>query len=221
MNTTYKTPVKSVYVLKNGLPVFTKEFGNLSTARSGDNEMLVSGFLTALSSFLKDMQEYGEMRSLVTSTNTRFTFYQADSLLFVACTDGSLSEPSVERFLRRTCMTFMHSFGKHALSSNTINTKEYAGFGSVLEREVLSKELRCTGERKTISSTKEIPVPTMLIPAERVRDEFGFSDAIHDSIIQYIDGNTDVSGIARLSNVNEERVHATLRYLVKQGVVQM
>ena len=183
--------------------------------------MLVSGFFSALSSFLKDMEDYGEMRTLATSTGTRFTFYQAESLLFVACTDGSLPEGMVDRILRRTCMSFMSSYGKHLQGATTINAKMYTGFNQVLEREVLSRELRSHDPAGRAPVHASTPVPRLLVARDRLRREFGFSGTLHDTVIQHIDGSTDVSAIARLANLDEGKIHAALRYLVKQGVVQM
>lgn len=213
---THACPVKSVYVLKNGLPVFTREFDGASSG----NEMLVSGFFSALTSFLKDMQGYGEMRTLVTSNDTRFTFYQADGLLFVACTSGTLSEVDAERLLRRTCMKFMESYGAHVMATNTVNTKTYAGFGQVLERDILAREVRFASGTGDADPRKPAVVPRLLVSKERVRQELGPGEAVHQAILEHVDGSSDVKTIARLAGIEETKVHASLRYLAKQGILQ-
>jgi hypothetical protein len=211
-------PIKSLYILKNGLPVFTKEFSPALQAQ--DMQMLVSGFLTALTSFLKDMKDFGEMRSLTTSTNHRFNFYQSDGLLFVACTDGSVAEVDVDRFLRNTCAKFLQTYSQDKISSNMINTRHFQGFESIMQRDLMTHELR------GISSAGEPParaggVPRMLVPVERVQREFHLGGEGMDTVLNYVDGRTGIGDIAKLVGMEAPKVTSYLRHMVKNGVVAL
>nr|MDO8086205.1 hypothetical protein [Candidatus Sigynarchaeum springense] len=209
-------PVRSIYILKNGLPVFTRDLvPSPSTAGEG-NQTLVSGFLTALTSFLHDMKDFGEMRTLITSSNVRFTFYQAESLLFVTCTDGSIEDRVVERFLRNVSARFLQAYGDQVLHTNMINMRHYEGFEAIVQRELLSKEFRL--EHSQAPKAKE-PVPRLLMPADDIRSVFNFTEEMHEKVVKYIDGKTSTDEIAKLSGMESARVTSILRYMCKQGIV--
>jgi hypothetical protein len=209
-------PVRSLYVLKNGLPVFTKDFVPVPSMEGEDNRTLVSGFLTALTAFLHDMKDFGEMRTLVTSSDYRFTFYQAESLLFVTCTDNGMEEAIVERFLRNVSARFLQAYSKQILHTNMINMRHYEGFDAVVQRELLSKELRSVGHE---APQARGPVPRLLMPADEIRSVFNFTEELHEKIVKYIDGKTGTDEIAKLSGMETTRVTSFLRYMCKQGIV--
>ena len=210
--------LKSFYILKDGLPVFTKEFMP-NNQDDNNNQMLVGGFLSALVSFLKDMKDFGEMRTLTTSSNVKFSFYQADSLIFVACTNGTLEDITVERLLRNLSIKFLQSYSKKISSTNLVNMKTYSGFETILQRELLSQELRGKNITKTI--LKKRNTPSLLLPKERVISEFYFNNPASQKIIKYIDGKTDIEEIAELSGLEQNQVSSFVRNMVKNGVVQM
>ncbi|NMC06229.1 MAG: winged helix-turn-helix domain-containing protein [Candidatus Lokiarchaeota archaeon] len=210
------SPVRSLYILKNGLPVFTKDFVPVPSMEGESNQTLVSGFLTALTSFLHDMKDFGEMRSLITSSNYRFTFYQADSLLFVTCTDGRMDEVSVEKFLRNVSARFLQAYSKQIMHTNMINTRHYEGFDAIVQRELLAKEIRSSGG---IAQGSNDSVPRLLVSSEEIRSAFTFSEEMHEKIMKYIDGKTSADEIAKLSGMEATRVNSFLRYMCKQGII--
>jgi hypothetical protein len=209
-------PIRSLYILKNGLPVFTKDFVPVPSMEGQDNQTLVSGFLTALTAFLHDMKDFGEMRSLVTSSNFRFTFYQAESLLFVTCTDEGMDEAMVDRFLRNVSMRFLQAYSKQLLHTNMINMRNYEGFDAVVQRELLSKELRSL---PPLSPQVKSPMPQLLMPEADIRSIFSFTAELHEKVVKYVDGKTSIDDIAKLSGIETPRVTSYLRYMCKQGIV--
>ncbi|MEX2681722.1 MAG: hypothetical protein Q6373_008980 [Candidatus Sigynarchaeota archaeon] len=209
-------PVRSLYILKNGLPVFTRDLVPSPSTSGEGNQTLVSGFLTALTAFLHDMKDFGEMRTLVTSSNVRFTFYQVESLLFVICTDGNMEETLVERFLRNISARFLQVYGDHILHTNMINMRHYEGFEAIVQRELLSKELR--QEHSGTPKEKGL-VPRLLMPADDIRCVFNFTEEMHEKVVKYIDGKTSADEIAKLSGMESARVASILRYMCKQGIV--
>ncbi|MBN2150514.1 MAG: hypothetical protein JW839_03605 [Candidatus Lokiarchaeota archaeon] len=210
------TPVRSLYILKNGLPVFTKNLLPIPSMEGEGNQTLVSGFLTALTAFLHDMKDFGEMRTLVTSSNLRFTFYQADALLFVTCTDGSMDEVLVEKFLRNVSAKFLQAYSKQVLHTNMINMRHYEGFDAIVQRELLSREFRSGSSPATVTSG---PVPRLLVPAEEIRATFSLTEEMHEKVIKYVDGKTGADEIARLSGMESSRVASYLRFMCKQGLI--
>jgi len=211
-------PLRSLYILKNGLPVFAKNFGQLDHVVGEDNQMLVSGFLTALTSFLRDMKDFGEMKTLLTSSNFRFTFYQADSLLFVSCTDERMDEINVERFLRNVSARFLKAYSSRINGSNMVNMKQYAGFESILQREMLSRDLR-DSRTSVAPPPAKTPVPRLLMPANDARQVFHLSDDLYEHVVKFIDGKTDINAIAKLSGMDAGRIGAFVRHLTKLGIV--
>jgi hypothetical protein len=209
-------PVRSLYVLKNGLPVFTKDYVPVPSTQGEDNQTLVSGFLTALTAFLHDMKDFGEMRTLVTSSNFRFTFYQAESLLFVTCTDSGMEEAMVEKFLRNVSARFLQAYSNQILHTNMINMRHYDGFEAVVQRELLSKELRSASNPAPQAKGQ---VPRLLMPVEEIKSVFSFTEEMHEKVVKYIDGKTSGEEIAKLSGMEATRVTSFLRYMCKQGIV--
>ncbi|MHA1371717.1 MAG: hypothetical protein ACTSRA_18605 [Promethearchaeota archaeon] len=211
---------KSFYVLKNGLPVFHKDYSNSNTGKE-ESEVVVGGFLSALSSFVKDMVDFGEMKQLETSNNIRFTFYQKDSLLFVACTKGDyLADSEIEDFLKRTSTKFLEMYSKKLANSKIINCKYYEKFESVLTREILAHQIRTETREAWDPSEIRRQVPTLLIPLKDIQHEFYFKGNLPEKILPLIDGKNNIEQISKLSGVEVYKVHAFAKYLIKEGVVR-
>ncbi|MFX0101593.1 MAG: hypothetical protein ACFFCS_18605 [Candidatus Hodarchaeota archaeon] len=215
----FDSPLKSIYILRDGLPVFHREFS--PHLRQGEeNEMLVSGFLSALVSFMKDMKEFGEMKELMTSSNLKFSFLPIESLVFVACTNGNLNQGVIERFLRSISMKFLHLYQTRLSSTRVINPRKYDAFESIIQREMLSNMLR---ENSNQSPSVDIRsgIPALLVPPESIQHEFYFKGDLAERILPHINGENNVESISRVSGVEVYKVHAFLKYLVKIGIVDV
>jgi hypothetical protein len=122
----------------------------------------------------------------------------------------------VEKFLRNVSARFLQAYSKQILHTNMINMRHYEGFGAIVQRELLSKELRSVG---SLAPQTKGPVPRLLMPAEEIRSVFNFTEEMHEKIVKFIDGKTGADEIAKLSGMETTRVSSFLRYMCKQGIV--
>ncbi|MBD3186341.1 hypothetical protein GF325_05890 [Candidatus Bathyarchaeota archaeon] len=210
--------MKSLYIIKNGLPVFKREFS--SCVDESVNETLVSGFLSALSSFMDDIKNFGSMKELKTSSDLKFSFKKVSQLLFVTCTDASCSQEYVEAVLERISTKFLEIFSKHIFKSTIVNQKHYKSFNAVLTRDFLSQDLR-KGDILEKISTRGALIPRLLHPMSTITNDFYVKGDMPDAILPLIDGTTTIHKIARMAGMQENKIHSFLKYLVKEGVVAL
>ena len=105
------------YVLKDGLPIFSKEENRRSEyecQESSDQLTMISGFLCAVSSFASNLGRYGSMRELSMSEHIKITFHKEQlrnsELLFVLITKDSDSYEVNRRLLMRLAGRFYIKF---------------------------------------------------------------------------------------------------------------
>jgi hypothetical protein len=219
-------PLKSIYVVRDGLPVFHQNFAaNDGDGEKGEqDEMLVSGFLSALTAFMKDMNEFGDMRELRTSSNLKFSFYQKESLLFVACSDDSMSPMLVESLLKRLSMKFLRMYQKKLdHSPSMVNSKDYLGFERIIHREILSNNLRdllTTDDNAERVKSHTDKIPTLLLPLDRIKREYYVRGALPDKILPLINGKRSIPEIASAAGLDLKKTESYLRYLVKEGILK-
>ncbi|MHA1682520.1 MAG: hypothetical protein ACTSUE_16400 [Promethearchaeota archaeon] len=210
-------PIKSLYIIKDGLPVFKKEFSRQT--EDAENETLVSGFLSAISSFMKDMKNFGLMKELKTSANYKFSFHQVESLLFVVCTESNLPGSLIDKLLNSISMKFLQLYSKQIGSSSMINQKLYTGFDSILSREIISRDLRAPvlRGRQEPSAIK----PRLKYSVKSVQNDFYVKGGIPEIVLPHIDGNNSIADIAAATGMEASKIHSFLKYLVKEGIVDL
>ncbi len=107
--------LKDFYILKDGIPVFSLSDApqeNYEVNPEGDQLTMISGFLSAVSSFGSALGKWGEMQEVKMTGGIKMAFsrrkIQQSELLFIGITD--VESPSVFPFVRRIIVRFMESY---------------------------------------------------------------------------------------------------------------
>ncbi len=168
------------YVLKDGLPIFSKEENRRSeeSCREYNDQLtMISGFLCAVSSFASNLGRFGSMRELSMSENVKITFHKEQlrnsELLFVLITKNSDSQEVNRRLLTKLAGSFAFKFRKELLEPWNGDVERFSGFYNEMmrdyesfmhdmrirehilylkQREILSKQLNRFDSSKTMGS---------------------------------------------------------------------
>ncbi|MHA1793000.1 MAG: hypothetical protein ACTSVI_10180, partial [Promethearchaeota archaeon] len=208
----------ALYIIRNGLPVFQADFSK-EHSLANEDETLVSGFLSALDSFMKDMKSFGDMKELKTSGNFKFTFHEKDSLLFVACSKDDLEQGVIKSFLYNVSSKFLQLYQKHLNRGSMIVQKDYENFNTILQRDILSKHIRESLERKRARCSLMVLKPRLLIPATKIMKDYFIRGPLPDKILPHVDGKKDFDEISRITGLDVKKVTQFCKYLVKEGVL--
>jgi len=95
--------IRDVLVIKDGLPLFSKNISNSRNFISDHNNLvLVSGFLSALNSFSEEFEDLGSIKELkLSNSNLRLAFLKNNTipnLIFLASFDEESNSVNVQRF---------------------------------------------------------------------------------------------------------------------------
>lgn len=116
--------IKDLYILKNGLPIFTKEIDpgtNVSKILTDENSLvdkedritMISGFFSAINSFIKTIVNYGEISELKMTNDIKFSFFKpknAIDLLFVGSSDCAVDQSMIKSLLSKISSEFVRKF---------------------------------------------------------------------------------------------------------------
>ncbi|MBN1215829.1 MAG: hypothetical protein JXA99_10370 [Candidatus Lokiarchaeota archaeon] len=107
--------IRDVLVIKDGLPLFSKNISNSRNFISDHNNLvLVSGFLSALNSFSEEFEDLGSIKELkLSNSNLRLAFLKNNTipnLIFLASFDEESNSVNVQRFLRKMSYTFLKKY---------------------------------------------------------------------------------------------------------------
>lgn len=130
------------YVLKDGLPIFSKEENRRSeTSCQEDRDQLtmISGFLCAVSSFASNLGRFGSMRELSMSENIKITFHKEQlrnsELLFVLITKDSDSQEVNRRLLTKLAANFAFKFRKELMEPWNGDVERFSCFYDEMMRD--------------------------------------------------------------------------------------
>ncbi|MEJ2250248.1 MAG: hypothetical protein P8Y97_11410 [Candidatus Lokiarchaeota archaeon] len=129
--------IRDVLVIKDGLPLFTKNFSTTKNIiRDPHNVILVSGFLSALNSFSEEFENLGSIQELkLSGSNLRLSFLKDASipnLIFLASFDEDSKTVNIQRFLRKMSRTFLRKYNLNQI----INWSGKSGIFNSFEEEV-------------------------------------------------------------------------------------
>ena len=139
--------IRDVLIIKDGLPLFSKNFSNSRNFISNQNNLiLISGFLTALSSFSEEFEDLGSIKELkLSNSSLRLAFLKhknLPNLIFLASYDESTNSINAQRFLRKMSYTFLKNYDINQISNWDGNTETFINFANIVKRQVerISKE---------------------------------------------------------------------------------
>ncbi len=133
--------IRDVLIIKDGLPLFSKNFSKSKNFISNQNNLiLISGFLTALSSFSEEFEDLGSIKELkLSNSSLRLAFLKnkkLPNLIFLASYDESTNSINAQRFLRRMSYTFLKNYDINQISNWDGDTEAFINFTNIVKRQV-------------------------------------------------------------------------------------
>lgn len=209
------------FVLKDGLPIFSKSESRASKMEFSHREnqlTMVSGFLSAISSFASNLGSFGTMRELSMSDNIKITFQKEqlrnNDLLYVLITRNSESYEINNRLLRKISSHFAGRFRNELLAPWNGDVERFFMFESELmqdyneflddmrvrehilylkQREILTKQLYLHG--KTILGDQMENIQTQNQLREQSRPQSGMANL-----------EAQISNITPIRKIDDRRV---------------
>ncbi len=113
-----------VIIIKDGLPLFSKNFSNSNINHllsQEDNLIMVSGFFSALNSFSDSFESMGTISELKLSNNNLKLSFLKDSnvpdLIYLATYDSKSELIEVQQFLHKISNSFLNEFSIDQISN--------------------------------------------------------------------------------------------------------
>ncbi len=121
--------IENLWIIsKGGLPYF-----ELRPAKSGTEKVLLSGFLTAVESFVREATD-NEIESINLSKK-RITYSIDKDLIFVICTDEDANQLMINRFVEVVKKEFWKKYRKE-ISTDLIDYAVFDSFSEVVEKMI-------------------------------------------------------------------------------------
>ncbi|MHA1753602.1 MAG: hypothetical protein ACTSYZ_14655 [Candidatus Helarchaeota archaeon] len=227
MNENTLFDVRSLYILKDGVPVFHWHYINdkeLNIEKEEKDSVLISGFLSAIVVFANEIG-IGEPKSYLTD-DIKFSFLNKNGFLFVISIEKDIPDEQAYDFLNIVSKTFIKLYDVgdfHNLQA--INFDEFKEYLFEIIKKFNIKNI--TNEKINEDEIiKEIPnksniyknlIPKCYIDLERNKH---FS-SLRRTLFKLIDGNISIYNIAQKMNYNPQDIYYTLRSYEKFGYIQI
>ena len=221
--------VQSLYILKNGLPIFhwayndkIKGSSNVYEGKKKDS-VLISGFLSAIVSFANEIG-IGEPRSYLTK-NLKFSFLNENGFLFVVSTEKQISKNKTFEFLNIVSKTFVKLYDVGDIQNfSAINLSGFKDYLFEIITKINSKEIAGAEINKNeISNQKNEQnkfknlIPKCYIDVDKTKH----LSSSRRALFKLIDGNSSIFKIAEKFNDNPQNIFFTLRPYEKFGYIRI
>jgi hypothetical protein len=131
-----------VIIIKDGLPLYSKNFSNSSNIRNlisqEDNLIMISGFFSALNSFSDSFDDLGTISELKLSKNNLKLSFLKDpnilDLIYLATYDNSSELIDVQRFLKKISSIFLKEFNIDQISNWNGKLNYFKSFDGVVKQ---------------------------------------------------------------------------------------
>ncbi len=130
-----------VIIIKDGLPLFSKNFSNSNINHllsQEDNLIMVSGFFSALNSFSDSFDSMGTISELKLSNNNLKLSFLKDSnvpdLIYLATYDNKSELVDVQQFLHRISNFFLNEYSIDEISNWNGKLNYFNNFENVVTR---------------------------------------------------------------------------------------
>ncbi|MBD3227074.1 MAG: hypothetical protein GF329_02715 [Candidatus Lokiarchaeota archaeon] len=218
--------VHSVYILKDGVPIFhwsyAKEHGKDLEVDTKDSA-LISGFLSAIVNFANEMG-VGEPKSYLTN-DLKFSFLNKKDFLFVILVDKDISDEKTFDFLNIVSKTFIKLYDvgdfKNVSAINFDGFKDYlfeiitkVNSKEITEQEINEKEII---ENQNIQERFKKLVPKCYIDVEKTER----ISSARRALFKLIDGSSSIYKIAQKINDTPQNLFYTLRPYEKFGYIRI
>ncbi|MFX1303852.1 MAG: hypothetical protein ACFFBV_02820 [Promethearchaeota archaeon] len=131
-----------VVIIKDGLPLFSKNFSNSSNIKNlisqEDNLIMISGFFSALNSFSDSFDDLGTISELkLSNNNLKLSFLKEPNfpdLIYLATYDDKSELLNVQRFLKKISYIFLKEFNIDQISNWNGKLDYFKSFNRVVDQ---------------------------------------------------------------------------------------
>lgn len=155
--------IRDVLIIKDGLPMFSKNFTNRKNFISDQNNLiLVSGFLSALNSFSEEFEDLGSIKELkLSQSNFRLAFLKNNTipnLIFLASFDEETNSVNVQRFLKKMSYTFLRKYNINKIANWDGRSNIFDSFTAIVKRYIEDESEENYGDfkNKVVDLFKEL-----------------------------------------------------------------
>ncbi|MBN2157392.1 MAG: hypothetical protein JW776_15205 [Candidatus Lokiarchaeota archaeon] len=219
--------LNDLFILKNGLPIFTRNECLYDNSRPNEDQItMISGFLSAINSFAKNVDALGNMKEMKME-DVSFLFFKPPNdhnLLFVGASKGKDIEGTmVEAMLKKISSAFIRRFPFITENKWDGETEIFKDFETILENIIHHKD--SLENPQEFSGGNISKFDASLVPYKRIKKiyERGIYDLFssNDSklVFQAIDGVKDLGTIADETDVPLTRVYSLCKSFIKMGLV--
>lgn len=132
--------INDVVIIKDGIPLLSKNFSQSSMFSKQDNLIMISGFFSALNSFSDQFDDLGSISELKLSNNDfKLSFFKDTSipnLIYLASYDDKSNSVNVRRYLRKISQTFLKKYNIAQISNWCGKADVFESFEEVIENFV-------------------------------------------------------------------------------------
>jgi hypothetical protein len=231
--------IRDLVIIKDGVPLLAK---NLSNSQKGifakENDLIMlSGFFAALNSFSDQFDELGSIKELkLSKNNLKLSFLNDNSiqnLVYLATFDNESSSVDVRSFLKSVSKSFVNRYGINEIKKWAGRREMFETFEEVVDN-FLEEEDDDGNETNTYTNTEQllesheilhenIPNYYRYIPrfkiSMKINPEQYLTGESSYKVFNKIDGIKCISQIANELKMNEERVYAISKNLIKFGFI--
>jgi len=243
--------IRDVLIIKDGLPLLSKNFSNTNTIFSqGESLMMMSGFFSAMNSFSDQFENLGTVSELKLSKNDlKLSFLRDNSLpnlIYLATFDEDSKGVNVQRALRKISNTFLQKYnvnqilnwrgkkdtfkefeeiiGKYIDDEKEENEHEFKEKVENLFKDVEEK-LNEESLGKTQELPKEIPEYYEFIPRSKISKKINpnlyLTGKMSIDIFKQIDGEKNIQEISKKIDIPPEQVYHICKNLIKLGFINL
>lgn len=234
--------IRDLVIIKDGVPLLAK---NLSNSQKGifakDNDLIMlSGFFSALNSFSDQFEALGSIKELKLSRNNlKLSFLndrEIQNLVYLATFDSSSNSVDVRSFLKNVSKSFVNRFGIDQITKWAGRREMFETFEDSLDN-FLEEEEDIEGnepnfynkteqhQNSQIKLDKNVPEYHNYVPrfkiSTKINPEHYLTGESSYKVFNRIDGMKSISQIAEELQMDEERVYAISKNLIKYGFISL
>ena len=233
--------IRDLVIIKDGVPLLAK---NLSNSQKGifakENDLIMlSGFFSALNSFSDQFEQLGAISELkLSKNNLKLSFLNDKSvqnLVYLATFDDDSNTIDVRSFLKTVSRSFINRYGINEIKKWAGRREMFETFEEVVD-EFLEEEDYEGNEANSYHKTEQllkshdilnenVPNYYHYIPrfkmSTKINPEHYLTGQSSYEVFNKIDGIKTISQIANELKMNEERVYAISKNLIKYGFISL
>ncbi len=224
-NASVSPMLNDLFILKNGLPIFTKNECLYNDGGAHDDQItMISGFLSAINSFANNVDNLGNMKEMKME-DVSFMFFKPPNdhnLLFVGASKGKdIQAPLVEAMLKKISSAFIRRFPFITENKWDGETEIFKEFESILENIMQHKD-SLDPENLGANISK---FDAALVPYKRIKKIYErgiydlFSSMDSKVVFQAINGLKNLESIAEETEIPLIRVYSLCKSFIKMGLV--